>query len=518
MSLGIYFGPKWINIAETKGKKLLKQGQIAQPSGSDADTGAKLPADVRVTQILAVLSDELKRNLIESKDAILSLSGEDLIVRTFELPVVAKEELTGAINFEAKKYIPFKVEDLITDFQVLQDKVTHTNQVLFVGIRKDTLETYVSLLSQLGLKIIAIEHAAFSLLRCIKLSKLNEIGTIGILGADVSSQDEANFLVLENGFPLFSRDFAMAGGPEETEKPEKGESSMAMEKLKTEIRVSLDYFHRKFPNKNLKTLFLVTNPENRFDLEGFISEMGATAQYIDITKAMETAVPFSLGFVKGYCASLASQIKTAIRVNILAAQERMITAKGRAAGVAGPSIFEGIRVDARSIFLGIVICAATFGYGIYKMQPVKEEIKNIISKRPQVVTVSPEAKVEDLVKKEAEYKKKLERLNNLVANQLFATPSLNAIPRVLPKGVWLTAYSFRKTDENNAELNLNGRAYLADSEQEQKAVNEFISNLRANAEFGKYFKEVGIISMKQVSIGSFPSTDFAISCKTTPRR
>ena len=215
--LGVYFGPKFISIVESKGRKLINNIQISQSVISPRGLEEQVPTEVKLT---AVFKDELRRNKIEVNKSVFCLSGKDLIIRTFEMPAMPREEVAPAVSFEAKKYIPFKVEELIFDYQIQVDRLTHKNSVLFVGIKKETIEKYVSLARQLNIKIVSIEYSAFSLVRAVKLAAAEERGIVAVLGVDLKEDDEANFSVFENGFPLFSRDFSLSGGLEELGKPQ----------------------------------------------------------------------------------------------------------------------------------------------------------------------------------------------------------------------------------------------------------------------------------------------------------
>jgi type IV pilus assembly protein PilM len=230
--LGIYFGPKVIKIVEVKGHKVSVSTQIQQTAVSSGELEEKVPAEVKAVEIVAMFKDELRRHKIESKGAALCLSGKDLIIRTFEIPMIPKEEIESAVRFEAKKYIPFKVEDLITAHQLKFDRANRTHMVLFMGIKKEALDRYISILNQLDLKIHCVEYSAFSMLRHLKLNKLSDKGVVGVLSADLSGEDEANFTVLEDGFPLFSRDISLAEGQDLSGKPKGPEPADGLEKLK----------------------------------------------------------------------------------------------------------------------------------------------------------------------------------------------------------------------------------------------------------------------------------------------
>lgn len=510
-ALGIYFGPQLISIVETKGKKPVNNIQIPQAMISSAELlEEKVPEEVKAATLL---KEELKKNKIEAKEVNASLSGRDLIVRTFEMPLIPKEELfSNAINFEARKYIPFKIEDLVSDFQWTFDKALQRTRVLFVGIKKEALDKYINILSQSGLKIKTIEYAAFSVLRLLKLSDIKEKGVIAIIGIDSLKDDETNFMVLENGFPLFSRDITLTGEYEAPAKDAEATSAVVLEKLKREIHVSLDYYKRKFPEKNIGKIFLIANPHSQPELEGLAKDLGLEIRFIDLDKYIGKPVCPSLAFIKGYSTSL-SDISIALKINLLLAKERAarkITAKEAAKALLITKLKPYLKTIAASLLLWI----AVFFFGKYRLLPFKKELEEIIARRPQVSTVSPEASEKELTKLYSEYKGKISRLDNLINKQLYFTSLLDAIPRLAPDGMWLVNLSFEnKREESKAELVLEGMAYLGDSNKEFALVNDFLAKLKDAPVFVKYFSEIRVISLDRKPVKKEAATHFIISCR-----
>jgi Tfp pilus assembly PilM family ATPase len=513
-SLGIYFGPKVISIAETKGKKFINKIEIPQSAIFATELEEKVPAETKLIEIVALFKDELRKNKIEAKDAVLCLCGRDLIIRTFEIPMLPKEELKGAINFEAKKYIPFKMEELISDFQVELDKQSRTNLILFVGIKKDIFERYISILDQLDIKITALEYSGFTVLRCLNLAGLSERGVVGVLGVDLRGEDEVNFTVLENGFPLFSRDMSLTTEHQEFMSPEEKEPTKLLEKLRTEVTVSIDYYERKFPTKIIKKIFLISNPDYRSDLETFITELGLSSQFVDLSKYLDKSLVYSLSLIKAYSASLFKAIKTNLKINLLAVRERVRPLKEKTVQIEAVSLLEGLRLDPRIVLTGLLISLLPLGYGLHHKRAVLNKLNNIKALRPQLTTVSPDVPIETLTDLDSEYKRKLSNLNNLIKNQLYLTYLLDIVPRVLPKGTWLKNFSFNKLKDEKAELILEGMVYLADSDKEFETANRFFSNLNAEPNFKRYFKDISLVSLDRRQLERITVTYFSISCKT----
>ncbi|MDO8662289.1 MAG: pilus assembly protein PilM [Candidatus Omnitrophota bacterium] len=508
--LGIYFGPKSIDVSEAKGRKLVNNLQIPVFGIIGNELDEKVPTEIK---LVAAFNDAFRRNKIQAKEANLCLSGKDLIMRTFEIPLLPKEELHAAINFEAKKYIPFKVEELISDYQVELDKLSRTNIVLFMGIKKDTFDKYFSTLNQLNIKINSIEYAGFSALRILKLARINESGVIGILCFDSRGEDEINFTVLDNGFPLFSRDINLSSVPSDLDQAQ-GESGLSPDKLKAEVRVSLDYYHRKFPAKAIKNIFVVSSPDWRQELEVFINDLGLPNKFIDISKIINKPMAFSSGLVKSYSAAISKAIPIKVRVNLIESKARALKPAAAAAGLDLTSLLKNIKLDFRVITAGVLLCAATFIYGIFQLAPLKQNLGQVVSKRSKVAKISPDSSYASLNIASLKDKKTLDNLDNLIKKQLYVTEVLNIVPPSLPRGVWLTKFSLAKREEDKKELTLAGMSYLGESSNEFQAINKFFNNLRDNPEFTKYFKDISIVSIDHTQFLQATVTTFSISCKT----
>jgi hypothetical protein len=508
--LGIYFGPKAIDVSEVKGRKLINSVQLPLLGIAGNELDEKVPTEIK---LVASFNDAFRRNKIEAKETVLCLSGKDLIIRTFEIPVLPKDEMHGAINFEAKKYIPFKVEELISDYQVEFDKASRTNVVLFMGIKKDTYDKYFSILNQLNIKINSIEYSGFSALRVLKLAGIRESGVMSILSFDYQSQDEINFTVLENGFPLFSRDISLSSGPSDLDPIADSAVLLSLDKLKAEIRVSLDYYHRKFPAKPLKNFFILANPDWRQELDAFIGELGLPSKFIDIGRIAGKPMMFSSGFVKSYSVAIYKTISTKVKINLIESKFRAGKVGGGGAVAVFTSLFKKVKIDFRFLIMGVLICAAAFMYGSYRLAPLKLNLDSIINQRIPVGNIDPDSSYEALNIISSKDRKTLNNLDNLIKKQLYITEVLDFIPRVLPDGVWLNKFSLNKRD-TGVELELEGMSYLGNSNDEFQSVNKFLSSLKENNEFAKYFKDISVVSIDHTQFLEATVTTFLISCKS----
>ncbi len=281
-------------------------------------------------------------------------------------------------------------------------------------------------------------------------------------------------------------------------------------RLRREIRISLDYYERKFPGKNIGKIFFITSPDYQTDLEGFVKESGLTAQFIDINSYIKSPVAFSLTFIKAYASAL-SKINTALKINLLAAKERT-EKKVSVEQVPLNPLLAFFKANAVVMMGSFLMCAAVVIMGVSRISPLKKELEKVINMRPAVSGVSTGLGYGELTALASNYKNKINAMDNLVKKRLYVTPLLDALPRLLPKAVRLESLSFKKKGER-PELTLEGRASSGTSDEGIELANSFLLRLKQDSIFAKYFKEISIISTERGT----DSVTFTISCRGDER-
>jgi type IV pilus assembly protein PilM len=147
---------------------------------------------------------------VKSKNVAAAVSGHSVIVKKVNLPVMTREELDEQIRWEAEQYIPFDVNEVNLDFQILDSLNDESHmEVLLVAAKKDLIDDYVQVIVEAGLNPVAIDVAAFAVENAFELNydSANR-GTVALvnIGAQV-----VNINILSNGIPCFTRDITTAG-------------------------------------------------------------------------------------------------------------------------------------------------------------------------------------------------------------------------------------------------------------------------------------------------------------------
>lgn len=202
------------NVSMDKGFELAKLGVSALEPESIVQ-GAFLNTSAIVDGIRrAVEAADTK-----TKDVAVAVSGHSVIVKKISLPSMSQEELEESIRWEAEQYIPFDVNEVFLDFQIL-DRTAAEGQmdVLLVAAKKDLINDYLQVITEAGLNPVVMDVAAFAVSNAFELNyekEADEVVAIVNVGSQV-----VNINILVRGVPTFTRDIA-TGGMQYTEEIQK---------------------------------------------------------------------------------------------------------------------------------------------------------------------------------------------------------------------------------------------------------------------------------------------------------
>ncbi len=170
--LGLDIGSSAIKMAELKdlgkgkGYQLKSFGIEPLPAeavvgGTIMDSGAVIDAVTRL----------VRENNIKTVNVATSVDGNSVIIKRISMMAMSEAELAEAIQWEAGQYIPFDIEEVKIDHQVLEtDPTTGNISVLLVAVKRDLIAEYTSILSQAGLTPSILDVDVFSPFRILTKS------------------------------------------------------------------------------------------------------------------------------------------------------------------------------------------------------------------------------------------------------------------------------------------------------------------------------------------------------------
>lgn len=216
--LGIDIGTSTIRIVELsrqgQRKKLENYGEITIGSACEKpfrsfEKSDFLLSSQDVSQVILAIIREAK---IQTRKAIFSLPDFSTFYTNFELPPMPKEELSKAIQFEARQHIPLLIEEVILDWQVIERKDFSNSRktelkILLLAIPHETVNQYREISKLCQLELVALEAEAFGLVRSL-IKEDDKKKTILLLEIGDRS---TTCSIVDNGVLNISHSFDMSG-------------------------------------------------------------------------------------------------------------------------------------------------------------------------------------------------------------------------------------------------------------------------------------------------------------------
>jgi type IV pilus assembly protein PilM len=147
----------------------------------------------------------------KAKDVVASLSGNSVIVKKITLPAMTEAELSESIYWEAEQYIPFDIQDVNLDYEILDRGAggEGSMEVLLVAAKKDKIADYTNVISQAGKAPVIVDVDVFALQNAFEANYGFEANAVvAILNAGASA---ININILSGAQSVFTRDVSMGG-------------------------------------------------------------------------------------------------------------------------------------------------------------------------------------------------------------------------------------------------------------------------------------------------------------------
>lgn len=149
-------------------------------------------------QAAKILKNVLEEAKVTTKNAIMSVPVFASFSRLIELPQMPEQEISKAVNFEAKKYIPVPSEEINLGWEIVSKKPEKL-QILLVAIPKKLSKNYAQIADLAGLKLVALETETFALVRSLVGKEMSPVIIIEL------EQEGTNISIIEQAKIKISR-------------------------------------------------------------------------------------------------------------------------------------------------------------------------------------------------------------------------------------------------------------------------------------------------------------------------
>ena len=209
-----------------------------------------------------------RNTAFKAKDVCSSLSGNAVIVKKITLPVMTTSELHESIYWEAEQYIPFEIQDVNLDYQILDPgtgpESRGSMEVLLVAVKKEKIGDYTGVIALAGRRPSIVDVDAFALQNAYEVNYGLEPGhLVVLLNAGASA---INVNILQGDQSVFTRDISMGGNAyTEAVQKELDLSFDAAEQLKKGIPVDGATFEEAKPVLRAVTENVLLEIQKTFD-------------------------------------------------------------------------------------------------------------------------------------------------------------------------------------------------------------------------------------------------------------
>ena len=145
---------------------------------------------------------------IKQKQVVVAVGGRDVIVKKIQVDRMKAGEAYDVVRWEAQQHVPFDIEGVELDFQILDPEADGVQMdVLLVAAKRELVENKVQLLSEAGLEASIIDVDAFALHNAFEVNypdAMRGVAALVNIGNEIT-----NVNLLQDGVPLLARDLSI---------------------------------------------------------------------------------------------------------------------------------------------------------------------------------------------------------------------------------------------------------------------------------------------------------------------
>jgi type IV pilus assembly protein PilM len=157
----------------------------------------------------AIVADAIKGLLasagIKTKRVVTAVGGRDVIIKKIAMDRMKEPEAREVIRWEAEQHVPFDMDNVELDFQILDPEGDGLQMtVLLVAAKRELVDHKMALLSDVGLDPAIIDIDAFALHNAFELNYPDAMrGVVGLINI---GHETTNINILDEGVPVLTRD------------------------------------------------------------------------------------------------------------------------------------------------------------------------------------------------------------------------------------------------------------------------------------------------------------------------
>jgi type IV pilus assembly protein PilM len=202
-SFGLDIGSSAVKVVQIRDTTVTGLATVPVPPEAMTEGMIKEPAPV-----IEAIKEATSQAGIRTRDAVVGLSGRELIIKKVQIPDIPAKELDSAIQLEAEHHIPFAIDEVFLDYHTV-GRGEGVLDLILVAVKKAKVTDYMSVVEQAGFNATIVDVDGFALGNQFEANFPGEdaeaVALIDI-GASIMKTN-----VLRAGATIFARDIPFGG-------------------------------------------------------------------------------------------------------------------------------------------------------------------------------------------------------------------------------------------------------------------------------------------------------------------
>jgi type IV pilus assembly protein PilM len=207
--ISLNIGAQTIGLAEFRenhGRLVLLNYRFRE-TPLDPATGQRRDVHVVLQETGVALREMMHEMHIHQGPVNYAVPAQSVFARFVKLPALDAEKIDKIILFEAQQNVPFPIDEVVWDYQLVGGGMGEQIQVVIVAIKRDLLDEINNAVEETGLRAQVVGIASMGLYNafCYNYTDLNGCSLLVDIGARTT-----NILFIESG-RIFSRSLPIGG-------------------------------------------------------------------------------------------------------------------------------------------------------------------------------------------------------------------------------------------------------------------------------------------------------------------
>lgn len=206
--VGVDIGTHSIKLIELAGNraspKVVSWGAAKLPAGAFTDNTIS-----NAEQITETLTDIINRAGVDAQSVAISISSSHAITKVLSMPAdLSETEMEEQVSIEAVHFIPYPIDEVNIDFEVLGPSETNPEEevdVLLVACRRSIVDSYIDLVEDLGYDLRYVDIDTYAIERVYRNQYADDGGSEQPVALFDIGYTTSHLMVLDGERVIYSR-------------------------------------------------------------------------------------------------------------------------------------------------------------------------------------------------------------------------------------------------------------------------------------------------------------------------